>query len=356
MHRRPGDHARGDRRSRRLAGEGQPAGAGRPGDRPLGDRRPVRPGRRVRAQRRDRIPAQRGALPVPALGPGRVPGLQGGAAGYGHRAPGEHRVPGERRDDPRRRRGSNHCVPRHVCGHRLAHHDGQRPRRARLGRRRHRGRGRDARPVGVDADPARRRVQADRGDPAGRHRHRRRVDRDRDAAQARRRRQVRRVLRRWHGRGAAGQSRHPGQHEPRIRFHRSNFPDRRGDHLVSEVHRAQAGAAGAGRGLRQRAGHVARPRPRAGVLRIPRARPVRRRAVHRGPQAPAGPDRVVRRQVHVPQDHSQLRRRRSRQAAVLEAGRIGRRIVPGQRSGGAGERARRRRARCTRPQHTRRAG
>ena len=46
-------------------------------------------------------------------------------------------------------------LPRHLRGHRLAHHHAERPRRARLGRRRHRGRGRDARPAGLDADPAR---------------------------------------------------------------------------------------------------------------------------------------------------------------------------------------------------------
>ena len=39
----------------------------------------------------------------------------------------------------------------HAGRHRLAHHHGQRPRRARLGRRRHRGGGRHARPAAVDA-------------------------------------------------------------------------------------------------------------------------------------------------------------------------------------------------------------
>ena len=58
-----------------------------------------------------------------------------------------------------RRRGG---LPRHLRGHRLAHHDGQRPRRAGLGCGWHRGRGRDARSAGVDADPAGRRLQADR--------------------------------------------------------------------------------------------------------------------------------------------------------------------------------------------------
>ena len=87
-------------------------------------------------------------------------------------------------------------LPGHAGRHRLAHHDGQRPGRARLGRRRHRGRGGHARPAGLDADPAGGRLQAHRRDPGGRHRHRRRADDHRDAAQARRGRQVRRVLRR----------------------------------------------------------------------------------------------------------------------------------------------------------------
>ena len=191
--------------------------------------------RRVRAQRRDRVLAQRRALPVPALGPGRLRRLQGGAAGHRHRAPGQHRVPGQRRDGPRR--GG---LPRHLRRHRQPHHDGQRPRRARLGRRRHRGRGRHARPARVDAHPPRRRLQALRRDQAGRHRHRRGAHRHRDAAQARRGRQVRRVLRRGRGRGAAGQPRHAGQHEPRIRFHRSHFPDRRGDGRLPAADRPQA--------------------------------------------------------------------------------------------------------------------
>ncbi len=98
LHRRPGHHARGRRRPRRRPREGQPAGTRRPGDRPLRDRRPVRHRGRVRAQRRDRVRAQRRALPVPALGPGRLQRLQGGAARHRHRAPGQHRIPGQRGD------------------------------------------------------------------------------------------------------------------------------------------------------------------------------------------------------------------------------------------------------------------
>ena len=122
---------------------------------------------------------QQGALPVPALGPGRLRRVQGRPARHRDRAPGQHRAPRARRDDARRA-----GLPGHAGRHRLAHHDGQRPGRARLGRRRHRGRGRDARPARVDAHPQGRRVQADRRDPAGRDRHRRRAHDHRDAAPA----------------------------------------------------------------------------------------------------------------------------------------------------------------------------
>ena len=60
--------------------------------------------------------------------------------------------------------------------------------------------------------------------------------------------------------------------------------------------RPQRRAARAGRGVRQGAGHVARPRARAEVLRVHRARPRRRGAVDRRTQAPAGPNRADRRE------------------------------------------------------------
>ena len=53
-------------------------------------------------------------------------------------------------------------VPGHARRNRLAHHDGQRAGRARLGRGRDRGGGGHARPAGVDADPAGRGLQAHR--------------------------------------------------------------------------------------------------------------------------------------------------------------------------------------------------
>ena len=228
VRRRPRHDARGDGRPRRRPDQDQPARAGRDGHRPLGDRRRLRHAGGVRAQRRDRVRAQPRALPVPALGPGRLRRLQGRPARHRHRAPGQHRAPRPRRLHPRgRRRAAG--VPGHLRRHRLAHHDGQRHRRGRLGRRRHRGRGRHARPAGVDAHPARRRLQALRRPARGCDRDRPRPHDHRDAAQARRGRQVRRVLRSRRLRPAAGQPRHDRQHEPGVRLDDRGLPDRRRD-------------------------------------------------------------------------------------------------------------------------------
>ena len=101
VRRRPRHHARGDGRPRRRPAEDQPARAGRAGHRPLRDRRRLRHAGGVRAQRRDRVRAQQGALPVPALGPGRLRRLQGRPARHRHRPPGQHRAPGPRRLHPR---------------------------------------------------------------------------------------------------------------------------------------------------------------------------------------------------------------------------------------------------------------
>ena len=84
------------------------------------------------------------------------------AAGHRHRAPGQSRVSRPGRSSYRQEGGETRRVSRLARRHRLAHDDDQRPRRARLGRRRYRGRGGDARPAGVDADPGGRRLQAAR--------------------------------------------------------------------------------------------------------------------------------------------------------------------------------------------------
>ncbi len=299
MRRRPGHHARGDGRSRRRRDQDQPAGAGRAGDRPLGDRRRVRHRRRVQPQRRDRVRPQPRALPVPALGPDRVRRLQGGAARHRHRAPGQHRAPGPG-DLPARGRRRDLRLPRHLRRHRLAHHDGQRPRRGRLGRRRHRGRGGHARPARVDADPAGRRLQAVRRAARGRDGDRPGADHHRDAAPAQGGRQVRRVLRAGRLPGAAGQPGHHRQHEPRVRLDHRRLPDRRQDHRLPQADRPQRGADRAGRDVRQGAGPLARRRPRGRVLRVPRARPRHRRAEHRRAEAAAGPGHPGPRQAGLP--------------------------------------------------------
>ena len=196
LHRRAGDRRpRRDARchggARRRRRQDQPAGAGRARDRPLDPGGRVRGAARLPAQRRVRVRAQPRALRVPALGPGGLRQLQGGAAEHRHLPPGEPRVPG-----PRGRVARRPGVPRHARRDRLAHHDDQRARRARLGRRRHRGRGRDARPAGVDAGPAGRGLQAHRPAARGLHRHGSRPHRHADAPRARRGRQVRGVPRR----------------------------------------------------------------------------------------------------------------------------------------------------------------
>ena len=65
---------------------------------------------------------------------------------------------------------------------------------------------------------------------------------------------------------------------------------------VPRAHRPLRRAARAGRGVRQGAGPLARPRRRAALLREARARPRHRRPVARRPEAPAGPGLAVRRQ------------------------------------------------------------
>ena len=121
----------------------------------------------VRQERGRGIQAEPGALRVPEMGPEGVLELLRGAARHRHLPPGQSRISGadgvdqEGEDDGRQE-------DRHLRGrlsgfagrHRFAHHHGQRPRRARLGRRRHRGGSRDARPAVVDAAARSGRLQA----------------------------------------------------------------------------------------------------------------------------------------------------------------------------------------------------
>ena len=153
---RPRRHARRHDPARRRPAEDQSAGAGRPRHRPLRHGRLLRLAQRVREERRHGIRAERRALHVPALGPDGVRELPRRAAGHRHLPPGEPRISGADGVDARRARGrqDRHLrLPRHPGRHRLPHDDGERPRGARLGRRRHRGGGGHARPADLHAHP-----------------------------------------------------------------------------------------------------------------------------------------------------------------------------------------------------------
>ena len=161
----------------------QPARAGRAGDRPLGAGRRVRH-RASRSQRNAELEFERNQERYAFLrwGQGAFDNFKvvPPDTGIVHQVNLEYLA----RVVFVERRAPAPGLPRHAGRHRLAHDDDQRPRRARLGRRRDRGRGGDARPADVDADPAGARLQADRRAAGGRDRHRPRADRHRDAARS----------------------------------------------------------------------------------------------------------------------------------------------------------------------------
>ena len=128
-----------------------------------------------------------------------------------------------------------------------------------LGRWRHRGRGGDAGPAGVDAHSSRRWLQAHRHHPGGRHGDRRCAHHHRDAAPARGGRQVRRVLRRGRWRGAAREPRDDRQHDPRVRLDGRDVPDRRRHDRLPAPHRPRRRTRSRSSRRTPRAGPVARP-------------------------------------------------------------------------------------------------
>ena len=211
--------------------------------------------------------------------------------------------------------GTRAGVPRHARRHRLAHDDGQRPRRARLGRGRDRGRGGDAGPAGLDADPAGGRLPARRRAARGRDRDRPRADRH----EMLRERGVVGKFVEFFGDGprapAAGRPRDDRQHGARVRRDLRDLPDRRRDAALPALHRPPGGAGRAGRGLRQEQGMFHEPGARGGRLHgHARARP--------GEVEPslAGPRR--------PQDRVPLREAKESFARELES------LVRGRRSRG----------------------
>ena len=154
-----------------------------------------------------------------------------------------------------------------------------------------------------------------------------------DAARARRGRQVRRVLRAGRRRRPAGQPGHDRQHEPGVRVDLRDLPDRRRDAALPALHRPAGRAGGAGRGVREGAGPLARPRRRAGLLGDPRARPVHGGAVAGRAEAPPGPGRADRGEGVVPAGAARLRRRRRRTSHVQRGRRRGGEL-PGERPAG----------------------
>ena len=141
------------KRHRRRPEEDQPARPVRPRHRPLACRSTPSPRRiALHHQRREGVRAQPRALRVPQVGPA---GASTTSASSRRRPASSTRstsstsprcvLDGQRSDGTRR-------LPRLARRHRHPHHDDQRPGRRRLGRRRHRGRGRHARPADLHAD------------------------------------------------------------------------------------------------------------------------------------------------------------------------------------------------------------
>ena len=161
--RRSRRHARRDDRARRRSEQDQSARSGRSRHRPFGGRRLFRHLEVARPERGARIRAEPGALPLPEVGPAGLLEFLGRAARHRHLPSGQPRISradGMDLEGEARRQDGRGRLSGYAGRHRQPHHDGQRPRRARLGRRRHRGGGGDARPAVVDAASGGDRLQA----------------------------------------------------------------------------------------------------------------------------------------------------------------------------------------------------
>ncbi len=311
--RRSRRHARRDGSSRRRAEEDQSAGAGRSRHRPFGGGEFLRPQGLVQEERRRGIQAEPGALPLPEMGAALVRGFPRRAARHRHLPPGQSRISvadGVDREDqdhlPRQDRRHRARLSGHAGRHRFAHHDGQRPLRARLGRRRHRGGSRHARPALFDAAAGSDRRAVQRQAQGRRHRDRSRAHRDADAAQARRGRQIRRIFRSGSRQPHHRRPRHARQYVAGIWRDLRLLPDRRRHHPLSARHRPHGGPHCAGARLCQGAGHVPHQVDAGSDLhRSAQARTVLGRAVARRTEAPAGPRDAQRRQERLRAVHGQ---------------------------------------------------
>ena len=169
--------------------------------------------------------AQPRALLVPQVGGALLRQRQDRPPRRGHLPPAQHRAVLQGRLDRHAcRRGAGRRLLRHAGGDRLAHHDRKRPGRARLGRGRHRGGGRGARPADLDARAPRGGAQAHRAAARRRERHGPRPHSG-PGAEGRRRRGL-------PGGGDGGRRRHPQrhaaglrrQHDARVRRHHDPLP------------------------------------------------------------------------------------------------------------------------------------
>ena len=338
---RPGGDARRDAADGRRPQEDQPPPAGRAGHRPLGPgRRGGHDGSPSRPTPSWSSAATASATPSSA-GARRLQELPRRAPRHRDRPPGQSRVPGPRRlpvERPERGPAGRPAaaLPRHAGRDRLAHDDDQRPGRAGLGRRRDRGRGGDARPAGLDARAAGRRIQARRDLARGLDRDRPGPDRHRDAPPQGGGRQVRRVLRRGPGQPAAGRPGHDRQHGPRIRRHLRDLPGRRRDDPLPGAHGPPRRAHPARRGLLQGDGAVPHRRDARGpVQRHARARPLDRRAEPGRAQTAAGPGAAAPGQGVVPEGAEGHARREAEAAAQAGLGGGDRDDRPQERASGS---------------------
>ena len=202
--------------------------------------------------------------------------------------------------------GVRWAYPGHAGRHRLAHHDGQRPGRAGLGRRRHRSRSGDARPAGDDAHSARHRLQAHRaacraGTTA--------TDLVLTVTEMLRKKGVVDKFVEFFGDGLANlplaDRATIANMSPEFGSTCAIFPIDDETLRYLRAHRPQRRAHRDGEGLCAAPGHVARERPAAGRLhRRARARPRHGRAVARRPEAPAGSRAAAHREADV-SDHPQ---------------------------------------------------
>ena len=260
---RPRRHARRDEAARRRCAEDQPAGPGPP------RHRPQRDGRRVRHSARRSSATSSWNMPATAS----ATNSSSGAAARSTISRSFRRGPASatRSTSSISRAASGRTrttMARHVAfpdtlgRDRQPHDDGQRPRRARLGRRRDRGGSGDARPAGVDAHPGGRRLPPV-GRAQGRHyRHRSGADRHADAPRQGRRRPVRRILRPRPRQHERRRPRDDRQHGARIWRDLRLLPDRRPDARIYAADRPSGRGRRADPRLLPGAGPVARCRER----------------------------------------------------------------------------------------------